>query len=57
MSLKTDFKFKPYDEDEMLLPLNDERNHEDTNEEHGGSIREMEMNEERDRIAQLLMSS
>ena len=41
----------------MLLPSNDERNHEDTNEEHGGSVHEMEMNEERDRIAQLLMSS
>ena len=41
----------------MLLPSNDEINYGDINEEHRGSIREMEMNEERERIAQLLMSS
>ena len=41
----------------MLLPSNDEINYEDVNEEHRGSIHEMEMNEERDRITQLLMSS
>ena len=46
---KTDFdQFKPYDDDEMLLPSNDERNHKDANEKHGGSICEMEMNKERD---------
>ncbi|KAL4030930.1 hypothetical protein IC575_009185 [Cucumis melo] len=54
---KTDFEFKPYDDDEMLLPSNDEINYEDVNEEHRGSVREIEMNEERDRIAQLLMCS
>ncbi|KAA0054070.1 putative nuclease HARBI1 [Cucumis melo var. makuwa] len=49
---KTDSEFKPYD-----VPSNDEINYENVNEEHRGSVREMEMNEERDRIAQLLMSS
>ena len=54
---KTDFQLKPYDDKEMLLPSNDEINYEDINKEHRGSVREMEMNEERDRIAQLLMCS
>ena len=54
---KIDFEFKPYDDEEILLPLSDKRNHENANEEHGGSLREIEMNEERDRIAQLLMPS
>ncbi|KAL0545145.1 hypothetical protein IC582_020291 [Cucumis melo] len=54
---KIDFEFKPYDDDEMLLPSIDEINYEEVNEEHRGSVREMEMNEERDRVAQLLMSS
>ncbi|KAL0534842.1 hypothetical protein IC582_029139 [Cucumis melo] len=49
---KTNYEFKPYDG-----PSNDEINYEDVNEEHRGSVREMEINEERDRIAQLLMSS
>ena len=41
----------------MLLPSNDEINYEYVNEKHKGSVREMEMNEESDRIAQLLISS
>ncbi|KAA0062826.1 putative nuclease HARBI1 [Cucumis melo var. makuwa] len=50
-------EFKPYDDDEMLLPSIDEINYAEVNEEHRGSVREMEMHEERGRIAQLLMSS
>ncbi|KAA0048571.1 uncharacterized protein E5676_scaffold600G002150 [Cucumis melo var. makuwa] len=49
--LRRDFEFKPYDDDEMLLPSNDEINYEDVNEEHSGLVHEMKMNEERDRIA------
>ena len=30
---KTDFEFKPYDNNEMLLPLNDEINYKNVNEE------------------------
>ncbi|KAA0039567.1 reverse transcriptase [Cucumis melo var. makuwa] len=33
---KTDFEFKPYDDDMMLLPLIDETNYEDINEELRG---------------------
>ncbi|TYK11643.1 L10-interacting MYB domain-containing protein-like [Cucumis melo var. makuwa] len=33
---KADFEFKPYDDDEILLPSNDEINYEDINEEHRG---------------------
>ena len=54
---KTNFELKPYDDNEMLLPSNNEINHMDANKEHGGSVCEMEINEERDRIVQLLMSS
>ena len=32
-----------------------ERNHEDVNEEHDRSVREIKMNEERDRIAHLFV--
>ena len=41
----------------MLLSSNDEINYEDVNEKHKGLVHEIEMNEERDQIVQLLMFS
>ncbi|RVX08681.1 Protein ALP1-like [Vitis vinifera] len=51
-----DMEFKPYDDDQGLLPLNEEESRVDSLVEEDGSHHTREMEEQRDRIANLLIS-
>ena len=51
-----DMKFKPYDDDQRLLPPNEERSRMDSLVEEDGSNHAREMEEEHDWIANLLIS-
>ena len=52
----TNMKFKPSDDDQGLLPVNEEESRVDSLVEEDGSHHAREMEEERDRIANLLIS-
>ncbi|XP_059591724.1 protein ALP1-like [Vitis vinifera] len=56
INAKMDMEFKPYDDDQGLLPLNEEESRVDSLVEEDGSHHTREMEEQRDRIANLLIS-
>ncbi|KAL6345455.1 hypothetical protein AAG906_017174 [Vitis piasezkii] len=56
INARMDMEFKPYDDDQGLLPLNEEESRVDSLVEEGGSHHTREMEEQRDRIANLLIS-
>ena len=51
-----DIELKPYDDDQGLIPLNEEKSRMDSLIEEDGSHHAREMEEEYDRIANLLIS-
>ena len=57
INARMDMKFKPYDDDQGLLPLNEEESRVDSPVEENGSHHIKEMEKERDRIANLLYIS
>ncbi|RVW49612.1 hypothetical protein CK203_076739 [Vitis vinifera] len=56
INARMDMEFKPYDVDQGLLPLNEEESRVDSLVEEDGSHHTREMEEQRDRIANLLIS-
>ncbi|RVW31297.1 hypothetical protein CK203_112139 [Vitis vinifera] len=56
INARTDMEFKPYDDDQGLLPLNEEESRVDSLVEEDGSHHTKEMEEHHDRIANLLLS-
>ncbi|RVW42723.1 hypothetical protein CK203_098617 [Vitis vinifera] len=56
INAKMDMEFKPYDDDQGLLPLNEEESRVDSLVEEDCSHHTREMEEQRDRIANLLIS-
>ena len=56
INARMNMKFKPYDDDEGLLPLNEEDSRMDSLVEEDGSHHTREMVEEHNRIANLLIS-
>ena len=56
INARMDMEFKPYDDDQGLLPLNEEESRVDSLVEEDGSHHTREMEEQRDRIANLLIS-
>ena len=56
INVRTYIKFKLYDDDQGLLPLNEEESRVDSLVEEDGSHHARKMEEERDRIANLLIS-
>ncbi|KAL6324736.1 hypothetical protein AAG906_017076 [Vitis piasezkii] len=56
INARMDMEFKPYDDDQGLLPLNEEESRMDSLVEDDGSHHAREMEEERDRITDLLIS-
>ncbi|WKA10933.1 hypothetical protein VitviT2T_028476 [Vitis vinifera] len=56
INARMDMEFKPYDDDQGLLPLNEEESRVDSLVEEDDSHHTREMEEQRDRIANLLIS-
>ena len=56
INARTDMEFKPYDDDQGLLPLNEEESRVNSLVEEDGSHHTREMEEHRDRITNLLIS-
>ena len=56
INARMDMEFKPYDDDQGLFPLNEEESRVDSLVEEDGSHHAREMEEEHDRIANLLIS-
>ena len=56
INARMDMEFKPYDDDQGLLPLNEEESRVDSLVEEDGSHHTREMEEQRDRISNLLIS-
>ena len=56
INARMDMEFKPYDDDQGLLPLNEKEGSMDSLVEEDGSHHAREMEEKHDRIANLLIS-